>query len=261
MIPYIGATSFTIGPLTIQVWGLFVSLGIIFGAYVAMRFAERQKLSSQPLADAILWAVILGVIGARLFFVLFYDASEIFSNPSQVFAIWDGGMSIFGGLFGGLAGALLSLRRSHVDVWQYTDAMVFGLPFGLWIGRIGCFLIHDHPGTATDFILGVEYPDGTVRHDHGLYLSVNGFLMALVFLFLARKERPLGFYLSFFGAWYGTVRFILDFYRIADVRLFGLTPGQYFAVILVTISLFVLRRLWKSTRFFKQANHSHDRLN
>jgi phosphatidylglycerol:prolipoprotein diacylglycerol transferase len=249
MIPYIEATSFAIGPLTIQVWGLFVSLGIILGAYIAMRLAERQKLSSQPLMDAILWAVILGVIGARVFFALFYDASAIIENPISILAIWDGGMSIFGGLFGGLTGAVFSLRRSHANVWQYAEVMVFGLPFGLWIGRIGCFLIHDHPGTATDFVLGVEYPDGITRHDHGLYLSINGFLMAAAFLLLARKKRPAGFYLSLFGAWYGIVRFGLDFYRIADIRLWALTPGQYFAIIIFICSMYSLARLWKTTRF------------
>ena len=122
------------------------------------------------------------------------------------------------------------------------------MPVGLWIGRIGCFLIHDHPGTATDFALGVEYPDGVVRHDHGLYLSINGLLMAIVFFILARKERPTGFYIGLFSIWYGVVRFTLDYWRIGDVRYAGLTPAQYFSIALAVFGMWLLYRIKKQIK-------------
>jgi len=140
------------------------------------------------------------------------------------------------------------LRRKKVDVYAYVDTAMFGLPLGLFIGRIGCFLIHDHPGTLTDFALGVKYPDG-VRHDHGLYLSINGLILFLLFLWLARKQVKTGTYLIVFLGWYGVMRFFLDFLRatdgaIVDTRYLGLTPAQYASLVMVALGLWI----WKKKR-------------
>ncbi len=239
MIPYVEWTQFHIGPLTLYVWGLFVALGFIIGGFVSARFAKSQGLKEKIIYDLLIWVILAGIIGGRLGYIFFYDASEVLENPAAIFAIWNGGMSVFGGLIGALITAILYLKKKKVDVFRYAEASLFGLPIGLWIGRIGCFLIHDHPGTATDFALGVEYPDGVIRHDHGLYLSLNGLAMAIVFFWLARKKRPLGIYISVFMIWYGIVRFILDFYRINEVKYAGLTPGQYLAACLFVAGLWV----------------------
>ena len=230
MIPYIEWTSIELGPISLHVWGLFVALGFIAGAYTAGWMAKRRGDDPKIIYDLAAWIVIAAMIGGRLAHVLFYDFAHYLESPGEIFAIWHGGMSIFGGFAGALLVTIWYLRKKHVDVWRYTDSMIFGLPVGLFIGRIGCFLIHDHPGTATDFVLGVEYPDGVTKHDHGLYLSINGLVLAVIFIILARKKRPVGTYIAVFTIWYGCVRFFLDFYRIIDVRYGGLTPAQYFSI-------------------------------
>lgn len=247
MIPYIEWTTIQIGPLTLYVWGLFVALGFLLGTYVAGRMAERRGDKKQILYDLAVWMVLAAMVGGRLGHVLFYDAQPYLEDPSLVFRIWDGGLSLFGGLIACILVGLWQLRKKQVDVWRYADSAIFGLPFGLWIGRIGCFLIHDHPGTATDFALGVEYPDGIVRHDHGLYLSLNGLAMALFFLWAARKKRPIGFYIASFSIWYGIVRFTLDFWRLVDVRYAGLTPGQWFSMALLAFGIWMAHRVRKKS--------------
>ena len=237
MIPYIEWKTIELGPLTLQVWGLFVALGFLAGTLAAAWLARRRGQDPKIVYDIVPWLVVAGMVGGRLGHVLFYDLPYFIHHPAEIFAIWHGGLSVFGGFLACLAVGVWYLRRRQVDVWQYADTLVFGLPFGKAIGRIGCFLIHDHPGTATDFVLGVKYPDGIVRHDHGLYLSINGFIMALVFLWLARRPRPAGTYIAIFSLWYGFVRFFLDFYRAIDTRYFGLTPAQYLCVILFIFGL------------------------
>lgn len=239
MIPYFEWTTIHIGPFTLYVWGIFVALGFLLGGWMAAFFARKQGLKPKIIWDLLFWIMIAGVIGARLGYVFFYDATDVLSRPAEIFAIWNGGMSIFGGIVLAVLAAILYMRKMQLNVWKYTDAAIFGLPVGLWIGRIGCFLIHDHPGTATDFFLGVEYPDGTVRHDHGLYLSINGLVLAGLFLWLARKKRPIGTYISVFLVWYGVVRFFLDFYRVFEVKYLGLTPGQYIAAVFFAIGVWV----------------------
>ena len=185
MIPYFQFTTITLGPITIQVWGLMVALGMLAGAWAAAKMAKHRGQDEKIIWDLSVWVIIAAMIGARIIHVV-YEPATYLADPMEFFRLWHGGFSVMGGFLGALIAGVWFLRRKHVDVWAYSDTALFGLPLGLFIGRIGCFLIHDHPGTLTDFVGGVQFPDGT-RHDHGLYLSINGLLLFCAFLLLARR--------------------------------------------------------------------------
>ncbi len=239
MIPYFQFIQFHIGPIPINIWGSMVALGIIVGLTVSSKEAKRRGLDVQVFLDMAFWSLFAALIGSRVLYVVtqweFY--SEDFLG---VFRIWEGGMAITGGFFGAVLAGYLFLKKKKLNILQYVDVAIFGLPVGLFIGRIGCFLIYDHPGIATNFFLGQKAIDGIIRHNHGLYLSINGFILAVVFFILWKKnsDRPDGFYPAVFLIWYGMIRFILDFFRayelagFTDSRLLGLTTAQYIAVIM-----------------------------
>lgn len=240
MIPYLALTTFSLGPFTLHAWGLLVALGFLLAAFMAARLAKQRGDDSKIVWDMLTWVAIAGMVGGRLGHVLFYDPGYYAMHLVEILEIWKGGLSIYGGFIVASITGILYLRHRKVDVFRYTDIVAFGMPFGMWIGRIGCFLIHDHPGTATHFLLGVQYPDGVVRHDLGLYESINAFILAMIFLWLLRKQRPVGMYLAAFSVWYGATRFGLDFLRTVDVRYVGLTPGQYFSAVLFGIGVFFI---------------------
>jgi phosphatidylglycerol:prolipoprotein diacylglycerol transferase len=251
MIPYFEFTEVQIGPITLYVWGFFVALGILVGLQAVRWFGKKRGLRDGLLIDLATGGVLGGVIGARLGYVLFYNLGYFLQNPFDVIKVWDGGMSMTGGLIGAVLMIVWLVTRRKEQVLPYCDGLVFGLPLGYGIGRIGCFLIHDHPGTATDFVLGVEYPDGVTRHDHGLYLSIFGFVMAAVFMGLYWLERakkivmPDGSWTSVYFVAYGLLRFWLDFYRIRDAVYFGLTPAQWISLGFVGGGVFVLWRVFR----------------
>lgn len=233
MIPYITSTSISLGPIIIQTWGLFVSLGFLAGATASAWIAKKRGLQPAIVWDILGWIIIGSMIGGRFFHVVFYEPAYYLSNPFEILAIWHGGMSMMGGLVGATLVIFGYFKYKKLDWLKYVDVLAFGLPLGYFIGRIGCFLIHDHPGKKTSFFLGVLYPDGLVRHDLGLYHSLFGLLLFLVFLFLSKKKVRTGFFLVVFLCSYGLFRFVFDFLRVDETSLLFLTIGQWFGIMLI----------------------------
>lgn len=191
------------------------------------------------------WILVAAFVGARAFHVALYDPAYYLAHPWEAVDPRAPGFSMFGGFIGAALVFWWYVRRHALDLVAYADALIWGVPWGCGVGRIGCFLIHDHPGTLTHAYLGVRYPDGQTRHDLGLYLSLIGFALGGVFLFLNRKKRAPGFWIGVFMVVEGAARFSLDFLRVADARYLGLTPTQYLSVPLMVAGVVVLTRLRK----------------
>ncbi len=243
MIPYFQLTTIHLGFITIQVWGLMVALGIFCATSVAAAKAKRDGLDPNIVWDFAFWVLIGAFIGARLFQLIYFPAVYL-AHPIELLKFWNGGFSEMGGFVGAIIALVVYFRKHKLQVqaMRYADCTAYGLPLGFGIGRIGCFLIHDHPGTLTHFLLGVKYPDG-IRHDHGLYLSIEGFLLFFVFVWLARKKRSAGTFVLAFLILHGTIRFFLDFLRIGDARYFELTPAQYVSIAMVAAGLLLTKKL------------------
>ncbi len=242
MIPWIESKTFTMLGITFQTWGTLVALGFALGTYLAWRRAKEKGLDPQRILDLAFWMFLAAFAGARAFHVLLYDPAHYLAQPLDAINPWLPGYSMFGGFLGAAAVFFWAMHRHKLDWIAYADTIIWGVPWGCGVGRIGCFLIHDHPGTLTHFILGVKYPDGETRHDLGLYLSIIGFATGLLFLWLNRKRREPGFWFGTYLIIEGVSRFWLDFYRIADATYFGLTPTQYLALPMFGFGLWMIFR-------------------
>jgi phosphatidylglycerol:prolipoprotein diacylglycerol transferase len=190
MVPYFPFSSIPVGIFTVQVWGLMVSLGMIFGLLFARYLVKKQELNVDILLDLALWAIVGGFAGARFFHVVFYNFSFYRSNLLEIIAFWHGGMSSLGGFVGAAVTVVLFFWKKKLDFkvfLSYLDIGALGLWLGWGVGRIGCFLIHDHPGTLSHFFLAVKYPGGA-RHDLGLYDSLLGFSIFFLFFFCIKPK-------------------------------------------------------------------------
>jgi len=242
MIPYFFSETYQILGIPLQTWGTFVAAGYAIGTTVAWRRAKQKGLKADLILDLAFWMLIAAFVGARAFHVLFYDLAHYLAHPIDVFNPRLPGYAMFGGFLGAATVFAYFVWTNKLKVLSYADALIWGLPWGIGIGRIGCFLIHDHPGIATALFLGVRYPDGVIRHDLGLYLSLIGFATGLLFLALNRYPRRAGFFLAVFMMIEGATRIGLDFLRVADARFLGLTPTQYFSIPLFVVGAWLLRR-------------------
>jgi phosphatidylglycerol---prolipoprotein diacylglyceryl transferase len=237
VIPYFELPSLRLGPFTLQAFGLFAALGVYVGARIAVREATRRGLDPNPLSDFAVWGVAAGVLVGHLVHILLYHPEEL-ADWRRVFYFWEG-LSSFGGLLGGVVAAAVFFGRRPIRFDDYGDALALGIAPGWGIARVGCFVIHDHPGIKTDFFLAVRFPEHSalgfsgVRHDLGLYDALALFGFGLLVWALERRGVLRGRLLPLLGLLYGTSRFLLDFLRAADVsyadrRYLGLTPAQYF---------------------------------
>ncbi len=252
MIPYFELPSLHLGPFTLQAFGLFAALGVYAAARIAVREASRQGLDPRPLSDFAVWGVASGVLFGHLVHLFLYHPEEL-SDWRRALSFWEG-LSSFGGLLGGVIAAMVFFRRRSARFADYADALALGVAPGWGVARIGCFVIHDHPGVKTTFPLAVNFPAGVMdklggaRHDLGLYDALALFSFAAVLFVLDRRGLARGRLLAILALMYGTSRFLFDFLRASDVpypdaRYLGLTPAQYFCFGLWAYGLWQLKAL------------------
>lgn len=250
MIPYLEWKTIALGPLTLQVWGLFAAIGVVAGTVFALRESKRAGLDAAKIESMALWTVLLAFIGARVFHVAFYEPGYYLAHPLETLSVWKGGLSSFGGFFGAVVAFLLKGHVLGLPFLKTADVLTPAAFLGLGCGRIGCFLIHDHPGTLAHGAwtrFAVDYPDGA-RYDLGLLLTVVDFSLFFAFLLARRKPRPDGFHFTWILLVYAPIRFGLEFLRTADVRYFGLTPGQYGSMLLFGVGVALVARFWYFSR-------------
>ena len=246
MIPWFTLPSLHLGPLTLEPFGLLAALGIWTAAALLTRAARRQGLPDGPLRDYATWGVVAGLVVGHLVHVLFYHPEDITERGAlQILKVWDG-QSSFGGLLGGILAAVVYFRLKRVSFQTYADAFALGVAPGWAVARLGCFVVHDHPGVLTSFPLAVAFPGGA-RHDLGLYDMVALAAISGVLYAAARAPALRGKLLGLLALLYGICRFGFDFLRATDVpyhdaRYFGLTPAQYGSIALVLYGIYTLAR-------------------
>jgi len=234
-IPWFELPSLSLGPFTIQSFGVLSALGILLATLLMSRAARELGKDPQVPVDFAVVGVIAGVVGGHLVHLLAYHPEEL-REPWRIVMLWQG-LSSMGGLLGGVIAAVVWFRVKRIRFADYADAFALGLAPGWGVARIGCFTVHDHPGVLTSFPLAVQFPDGP-RHDLGLYEAIVLLALGAVLWILHRRDRLRGGLLPLLAVVYGIARFLLDFLRArdvpyADARHLGLTFAQYTAVALV----------------------------
>lgn len=256
MIPYFSWTTIELGPISLQVWGIFVSLGVIASLILALYLAEKKQLNKDIIWDLYVWLILGGIFGGRMFYVFYYNPQLFSVNQLEIFRIWHGGASSLGGFIGAISALLIYVKVKKIsfkDFKPYAGILGVSLWLGWAIGRIGCFMIHDHPGRLSDFFLAVNFVDGA-RHDLGLYESLLSFAVFALAIFLYKKyqeDKP-GRILLWTFLVFSFVRFWLDFLRADDLnwsdpRYYWFTPAQWGIVIFFLLTIIVfLRKIWQA---------------
>lgn len=231
--------TFRIGPLTLAPFGPLVSLGVLFGIHLMRRWCERFGLEWERVFAAVGWMLVIGFVGSHLLDVALYRPEDFF-DPAVVLD-FRSDYSSFGGVLCGGVAAFVAFRRGGVPLLRGMECTLYGFVGGWLFGRLACFSVHDHPGVATSFFLGVEI-DGTVRHDLGFYELLYTIVLFAVLFVTTRRRRFDGYVIAVVATSYAPVRFALDFLRVRDATYGGLTPAQWACIPALLIGLWFWRR-------------------
>ncbi|MDP7179710.1 MAG: prolipoprotein diacylglyceryl transferase [Candidatus Woesearchaeota archaeon] len=248
----INPTLIHLGPLQIRYYGLIFVIGFIIAYYMIPYLAKKRnlELTKNDTADLIFYLIIGTIIGARLFYILFYNLPFYLSNPLSIFAVWQGGLSFHGGLVGSITAIYYFCKKKQFNILGLLDIIVIPLSLALMLGRIGNFINAELVGTITSVPWAVKFPgyEG-FRHPSQLYESLKNLVIFITLWNIKGKHLKKGILFSTFIIMYSILRFAVGFVRAPDPQLgyiiFNLTMGQLLNIVMFAIGIFFIFRINK----------------
>jgi phosphatidylglycerol---prolipoprotein diacylglyceryl transferase len=250
--PQIDPIIFAVGPFAVRWYGLAYVAGFIVAIVIVARLNRRWEvgLSEDDLFSMFLYGSLGLVIGARVGYMLFYALPQLLSDPLSLFRTTEGGMSFHGGLAGIIIAGYLLSRRIGVPLLRLADLVAVGAPAGIFFGRLANFVNGELWGRVTEAPWGMVFPGAgpLPRHPSQLYeAALEGVLLLVVMLALARRKRPDGEVLGWLLTLYGVFRFLVEFVREPDSHL-GAILGPFSMGQLLTLPVFAAGAwlLWRA---------------
>ena len=237
-----------LGPISIRWYAICIVSGLILAVYLSMKEAPRKKIDPDAIIDFILIAFPLAIVGARLYYVIF-EWGYYSQHLGEIFAIWNGGIAIYGGLLTGALVLYLFSRRRLIEPIDFLDIAAPSVMIAQSIGRWGNFFNQEAYGAAVkslnylpSFIRDQMYIDGSYHQPTFLYESSWNLLGFLLILILRRKPQFLrqGEITAFYLIWYGFGRMIIEGMRTDSLMFAGLRVSQWLSMILILVGLAII---------------------
>ncbi len=249
--------------ITIRWYGAIIAFGFLLAVLFGGRMAYKWKISLDKMLDVLIYGTVFAIIGARLYYCIFkWDSYK--DNPLKIFAVWEGGLAIYGGIIGGLAAAYVVCKVRKMNFWNLLDMAAMSLLIGQGIGRWGNFANQEAFGTNTDLPWGmwsskvstyisshmdefeangiVMDPNRAV-HPTFLYESLWCLLGFFVLYAICKKARLFsGQIFLCYGVWYGLERAVVEGLRTDSLYITGTTirVSQLLSAVLTLVCLAIL---------------------
>ena len=237
---------FEIFGVTIKLYGVFIAIGVVIALTLISRLADTSGQDGDSYYDMAVVTLLCGIIGARLYFVIF--EWELYKDaPLSVFNIREGGLAIYGGIIGGVIAIILYCKKKKYNTWQRLDTIFPGVLVGQILGRFGNFTNREVFGGYSNGLFAMRLPVNAVRarditpelaehiaegsnyiqvHPTFLYESFCNLVLLILILVFGKKKAFEGEVLLWYMAGYGLIRFVIE--GIRTDRL--LIPGTGIAV-------------------------------
>ena len=249
-----------IGNISIYWYAVIIAVGMIVAMCLSYAEAKRQKINLEFWINLLFYIILFGVIGARLYYVLF-NLSYYLSDPLEIVKVWHGGLAIHGGIIAGVIVILLYTRKYNVNILKTLDIMAVSVIIGQAIGRWGNFFNQEAFGGVVskgfletlklpEFIINGMYINGSYHHPTFLYESVWNVIGFIILLILRRRKyNKVGELSGFYFVWYSIGRFFIEGLRTDSLMLGPLRIAQVVSLIAFIIGIVLIVRAKKGSRF------------
>ena len=234
---------FTLFGHKIYFYGVLIALGFLLGILYCARHSRSFGIKADDFYDMVILLIPLSILCARIYYVLF-RLDEFVGRPASVFAVWEGGIAIYGGIIGGILAILLVCRHKKIPVPAMLDVTVYGLLIGQIIGRWGNFMNREAFGAPTEIFcrMGLTDPSGNTIYVHPTFLyeslwNLVGFLFLVIWGKKGKRKYDGQTTLLYF-LWYGLGRAWIEGLRTDSLYIghTGIRVSQALSIVLVIIS-------------------------
>ena len=238
----------SIGPITIYWYSVLILTAVLIGYDLALNYSKRLNMKPTLITDMLLGLVISGIIGARIYYVLF-NFSEYQNNIINIFAVWRGGLAVYGAIIGGVIYVLYYSIKHKTSFIRLLDILSLSLLLGQAIGRWGNFFNQEAYGGVTTlnalksmhlpkFIIDGMFIEGAYRTPTFLYESIWCLIGVIILLNIRkRKSNIVGRQISFYFIWYGVGRFFIEGLRSDSLYLDNFRVSQIVSLIILIIGI------------------------
>ena len=245
----VNPVAFQIGDFNVYWYGMIIGAGFLLALAFALKVIRRFGIASDAFIDCVIAGFICGIVGARLYYVLFkWDYYS--QHLNELFAIHNGGLAIYGGVIGGLLGGCIVAKIKKVPIPAILDVAVMGFLIGQGIGRWGNFVNQEAFGTETSlpWRMVSENTNGVGVHPCFLYESIWCLLgFVLLYLFSRKLRQYDGQIFLLYLVWYGLERMIVEGLRTDSLYIFNLRVSQILAGVTVIAGIVLLTVFRKCT--------------
>ena len=258
-----------LGFIQIYWYSIFILLGILAASLIIYKELKKQGLTSEEFSDLLFNTVIFGIIGARIYYVVF-NLSYYLHNVVEIFEIWNGGLAIHGGLIGGSLYILYYCKKRKINTLKLLDIIVVGVILGQAIGRWGNFFNQEAfgPVTSLETLRGNFIPEFIINgmkilgeyHEPTFYYeslwNINGFIILL--LCRNRKNIKVGQLTGIYLAWYSLGRIYIEYLRMDSLLIGSIKVAQVvsFILIITGIYLIIRHKITKKSDLYHDINNT-----
>lgn len=243
--------------LPLNTYGLMMAVAFIFAILITQKMVKREGLPKFIMPELSSIIIISSIVGARAFFLIFEEHP---TSILDIFAIWKGGLVIYGGIIFAVIASLIYVKKKKLPLGKIFDAFAPSIGLGLFFGRIGCFFAGCCYGKPTDSVLGISFPktapvyDGTgiqqcsTVHPTQLYSALAGMIIFLILMAIYKKKKFDGEIFLFLTIIYSISRFIIEIFRIdtphnAILGQFSLSQGIGLIALPLAMTLLIIGRI------------------
>ena len=258
------STLLNLGIFQIKWYSFFIFIAVITASFIIIRESKNKNIDKDAIIDIIFYSLIFGIIGARIYYILF-NLDFYLKSPIEMLKIWNGGLAIHGGIIGALIFLLVYTKKKKMNFLLLLDILVVGVIIAQSIGRWGNFFNGEAYGriVSLSFLKGMHLPkfiidnmyiNGKYREPTFLYESIFS-LIGFIILIIVRKNKNIkvGQLTGIYLIWYGLERLIIESFRSDSLMLGPLKIAQIVSIIFCIVGIYLLfKNIKNNNKLYKE---------